>query len=344
MPPTPAPETPAPTFPNFPLTRQCPIRDITMLFALFSWNEYRPDYICLNCHFWYPACLTQNGMNHPKKAFKVIYELNNALPSVQRITIYRHQGFGELFVAFRGTTPRADSLLDKIEGWLYNFAAVETARKLGGPNSPTVGVHHGWWKIWDKSLKNRVINAVVPYVRDSRYKVWVTGHSQGGALSQIAALGIKHYLAYEPPASERVSFTDAFVRPVGFASPRPGKSSFRGHLELALGGLSKNLQQRRVTKMKKCNGNYKYRRDYVTKVPPSWPDVPSTNKWDIYAASERCKCLCCEGRLRPLLSVLKGLHHMESYYEAWGAPSFDPGMWYDRSHPWPCEPSGESKY
>jgi predicted lipase len=83
-------------------------------------------------------------------------------------------------------------------------------------DSGAVQVHRGFLTEWETKLAPRVTAAVKQLLqKHPGSKVYVTGHSKGGALATLAALHLKTVL----PSGQ-------FVGAYTFGSPRAGGSSF----------------------------------------------------------------------------------------------------------------------
>ena len=105
--------------------------------------------------------------------------------------------FGErgAVVVFRGSESRRD--------WRTNFRVLRRRTAIGT-------VHRGFWEAWS-SVRDRV---VAELVRIDPVRVFVCGHSLGGAIATLAAMEIAEVL----PMGQRVQC-------VTFGAPRPGFGS-----------------------------------------------------------------------------------------------------------------------
>jgi predicted lipase len=87
----------------------------------------------------------------------------------------------EIVVAFRGTNGM------DYENWCTNINAFQSDyNSISGAK-----VHTGFLQAY-KDVREKVIHQVTEYIRlPSKMKIFVTGHSLGGALALLAALDIK---------------------------------------------------------------------------------------------------------------------------------------------------------
>ncbi|KAG2422396.1 hypothetical protein HXX76_016080 [Chlamydomonas incerta] len=125
----------------------------------------------------------------------------------------------DVFVIVRGTDSKAD--------WVSDFVAVwDEANTLFGITGSSVKLHAGFKDLyvsmadWLIPTVNNTYNALPPGA-----KIWVTGHSMGGAVAQIASLHLATRLG-----------ADKLGGVVGFASPRVGDAGYRALYDRLLGG------------------------------------------------------------------------------------------------------------
>ncbi len=101
-------------------------------------------------------------------------------------------------VSFRGTE-------QNIEDWITDLSYRHHSRRVLGGR-----IHRGFWKSWT-AVKSKALDSIAS-VRTSRQRLWVTGHSLGGALATLAGRDMPR-----------------FLRPTGvvtFGAPRVGDPSF----------------------------------------------------------------------------------------------------------------------
>ncbi|MFL5327508.1 MAG: lipase family protein [Gemmataceae bacterium] len=100
---------------------------------------------------------------------RTVYPVDTSPPS--SMVAYVCQGDGVMVVVFRGTDDRAD--------WAANLDFITERAKHGG-------VHRGFRKAFD-SLKSDLFRRI----HDAKPKrLWITGHSLGGALSAVCAMDL----------------------------------------------------------------------------------------------------------------------------------------------------------
>jgi hypothetical protein len=87
---------------------------------------------------------------------------------------------GEIIIAFRGTTPFSDSDREKVLVDWVNDAICQLTQAPNVPGSVHAAFSHECNELW-----SWVTGAVLGYL--SPKPLWVTGHSKGGALANIAA-------------------------------------------------------------------------------------------------------------------------------------------------------------
>ena len=120
---------------------------------------------------------------------------------------------GNVLVAFRGSQSPQDFIRDA-EGWLTEY-------RVGGV---VCGVHHGFAEDW-RGVQSKVVFAVknVLHTLPATARVYITGHSLGGALAKLGALG----LAAAGVPVELI---------LTFGQPRVGDALFKAAYNAALGG------------------------------------------------------------------------------------------------------------
>lgn len=138
----------------------------------------------------------------------------------QRVNIYRSDDHGAVIIAWEGTTLQnlpqiINSAVPDIE---FEFVSPDGRLGLKAGSLVSVGWQSQFFKNWDDA-KNKLASVLSQYPND---KLYVTGHSEGGALCQFGALAIEHELGHHVDkvialASPRLgnavyasSFTDTF--------------------------------------------------------------------------------------------------------------------------------------
>ncbi|KAL0050037.1 hypothetical protein WJX82_003243 [Trebouxia sp. C0006] len=132
-------------------------------------------------------------------------------------------GNSTVVVAFRGTASMKNALAD-LQAWRIAHPPMRGTKWLG--TRPLV--HVGFLKSWlAGGLKYKVVSHILEAVRqckqesgsDQPVKIFVTGHSLGGALATLAAFDIRrHLLDNMQSDAEVVCYT--------FAAPRTGNHAF----------------------------------------------------------------------------------------------------------------------
>ncbi|BAZ12571.1 lipase class 3 [Calothrix sp. NIES-4071] len=148
--------------------------------------------------------------------------------------IAQRQDTQDIYVVFRGTANLAE--------WISNFKFVQQSYKQANnpPLCPTIPrtilgeVHRGFYKTYIRPDLGNLIDRIYDFNRDDNYnsirdtiektlsncpansRVFVTGHSLGGALATIATLHIH--------LSERIPIKSPIL--YSFASPRVGDMNF----------------------------------------------------------------------------------------------------------------------
>ena len=156
------------------------------------------------------------------------------------------QGFaarrdGVLLIAFRGTQSLGD--------WLGNL-------NLGRTDRPFGAVHAGFAQAYDY-----VANSVRNYVREHaapKTKIWITGHSLGGAVAAICA-------------AELAGGTD-IAGVYTFGQPRTGDERFKSYIRRRLAGKFRRI----------VNDD-----DIVTRIPPGFQHVGDLIHLGVFGMSSR---------------------------------------------------------
>ncbi|XP_024986847.1 uncharacterized protein LOC112522024 isoform X4 [Cynara cardunculus var. scolymus] len=164
------------------------------------------------------------SLGHPsfiKSEFEKICFLDNSITDTQ-VAIWRDSARKRLVVAFRGTEQvrwkdlRTDLML---------APAGLNPERIGGDFKEEVQVHSGFLSAYD-SVRTRIISlikAATGYQDDgadqaSKWHVYVTGHSLGGALATLLAL--------ELSSSQLAKSGAISVTMYNFGSPRVGNKNF----------------------------------------------------------------------------------------------------------------------
>lgn len=142
-------------------------------------------------------------------------------------------GNGTIVVAFRGTASTMNIMTD-LKAWSMPYPPhprLSSSDTFGGPGKDTivskmfsaaVRVHTGFYKAWSgEGFNARVVDAVVAAARKMEssspgppIRIFVTGHSLGGALACLGAMELKSAL----PDSKLCVYT--------FGAPRVGNQAF----------------------------------------------------------------------------------------------------------------------
>ncbi|KAI5649963.1 hypothetical protein M9H77_35968 [Catharanthus roseus] len=168
--------------------------------------------------------LLATSLGHPsfiKSEFEKICFLDNPNTDTQ-VALWRDTSRKRLVVAFRGTEQAKwkDLLTD-----LMLVPAGLNPERIGGDFKQEVQVHGGFLSAYD-SVRTRIIRLikqVVGYIDDgpqplSKWHVYVTGHSLGGALATLLAL--------ELSSSRLTDLGVISVTMYNFGSPRVGNKKF----------------------------------------------------------------------------------------------------------------------
>jgi triacylglycerol lipase len=130
----------------------------------------------------------------------------------------RQERFGLIFrsktvatrfiVAFRGTDSDSDALEDAV----WEFATFQPYQNSASPTADDVcsgfnGVYSGLGGSMTQTMQQQIFSILLPYQMS---EVYITGHSLGGALSQLFTLDM------------RVSFPYVKIQTINFASPKVG--------------------------------------------------------------------------------------------------------------------------
>lgn len=202
---------------------------------LFFWSRaaYRgiekglPDYVTEENQDKYPytidTCLQTFGM----KEFEYFYE--------ESTDTYAIMGSGNdtVVVSFRGTASNANIMTD-LKAWSVRYEPhpyLTSSDTLGGSDNALsskvfkapVRVHKGFYQAWTaEGFNTRVIDSVVERVNGmiangsepSKIKIYVTGHSLGGALAVLASVEVK------------IALPSQHIEVYTFGAPRVGNVAF----------------------------------------------------------------------------------------------------------------------
>lgn len=142
----------------------------------------------------------------------------------------------EVILAFRGTTPLATPVTSQmLKDWLNDFDA-NLVTASGLPGQVHDGFHKSLASLWG-AIKPALAAAMA---RAPALPLYVTGHSKGGALANLAAMRIARQLNARP-------------RVITFAAAKPGNVEFQKAYDAA---LPQSIR-------------YEYTDDIVPHVPPS---------------------------------------------------------------------------
>lgn len=202
---------------------------------LFLWSRaaYRgmekglPDYVTEENRDKYPytidACLQTFGL----EKFEYFYE--------EKTDTYAIMGSGNdtVVISFRGTASNANIMTD-LKAWSVRYEPhpyLTSSDTLGGSENALsskvfkapVRVHKGFYQAWTaEGFNTRVIDSVVERVNNmiengsdpSKIKIYVTGHSLGGALAGLASVEVK------------IALPSQHVEVYTFGAPRVGNVAF----------------------------------------------------------------------------------------------------------------------
>ncbi|KAJ0967439.1 hypothetical protein J5N97_024356 [Dioscorea zingiberensis] len=157
-----------------------------------------------------------------KSEFEKICFLDNISTDTQ-VAIWRDSLRGRLVVAFRGTE---QAKWKDLRTDLMLIPAGLNPERLGGDFKQEVQVHSGFLSAYD-SVRNRILtlikSAISPFAENdpqctSKWHIYVTGHSLGGALATLLALELS---SSQMARSGLISITM-----YNFGSPRVGNKRF----------------------------------------------------------------------------------------------------------------------
>uniref|UniRef100_A0ACD5USE3 Uncharacterized protein n=2 Tax=Avena sativa TaxID=4498 RepID=A0ACD5USE3_AVESA len=171
---------------------------------------------------WAMLATSMGRSSFIKSDFEKICFLDNGSTDTQ-VALWRDSSRRRLVVAFRGTeqTRWKDLVTD-----LMLVPAGLNPERLGGDFKQEVQVHSGFLSAYD-SVRNRImvlIKHAIGYVDEedaetiSKWHIYVTGHSLGGALATLLAL--------ELSSSQMAKNGVIFVTVYNFGSPRVGNRRF----------------------------------------------------------------------------------------------------------------------
>ncbi|KAK9146329.1 hypothetical protein Sjap_006232 [Stephania japonica] len=165
-----------------------------------------------------------SSLGHPsfiKSEFEKICFLDNTSTDTQ-VALWRDSSRRRLVVAFRGTE---QAKWKDLRTDLMLVPAGLNPERVGGDSKEEVQVHSGFLSAYD-SVRNRLMSLIklsIGIVDDdvkviSKWHIYVTGHSLGGALATLLALELSSSLMARHGA--------IFVTMYNFGSPRVGNKRF----------------------------------------------------------------------------------------------------------------------
>ncbi len=128
-----------------------------------------------------------------------------------------------VIVAFRGTSTDSDGNRADL------YTDLDNRVKLVKVNNREVGIHQGFWTAAN-SVYPEILQRVVTEVDQHNKKVWLTGHSLGGAMAMVTAFRLQYQSGI--PVQGLVSY----------GAPRVGNDWFYKEVERSAAGTSSLIQ------------------------------------------------------------------------------------------------------
>jgi len=173
------------------------------------------------CNYWLNGKIKNVDSTHIDFNYKLLYESKH-YPWDNEWQLWKKDS-DAIISHIRGTTRKNIS-------WMENFyaAMIPSTGDIILPDSqkihykfakdPRASIHVGW-TIGLSYLLSDILEKIKKYNQKGIYKIYITGHSQGGALAHL----LHAYLHYAP--SQIVSKKNQY-KIYAFASPKPGNSYF----------------------------------------------------------------------------------------------------------------------
>jgi len=201
---------------------------LLLSFKAFSQNKWNSNFDkkeALNmlalCNYWLNGKIKNVDSTHIDNNYKLLYESKH-YPWDNEWQLWKKDS-DAIVINIRGTTRKNIS-------WMENFyaAMISATGDITRPDSqkihyqlaqdPRAFVHVGW-TIGLSYLLPDILEKIKKYNQKGIYKIYITGHSQGGALAHL----LQAYLHYAP--SQIISPQNEY-KIYAFASPKPGNSYF----------------------------------------------------------------------------------------------------------------------
>jgi pimeloyl-ACP methyl ester carboxylesterase len=151
--------------------------------------------------------------------FKQLVKGANTNLDIDRATVqlYFKEDHGNLFVVFRGSNCELD--------WWNHMLCIPASIPYDNPDTK-VRIHLGWLLEYKQAgVRDAILARVNTFIKSNpKGKVFITGHSYGGALAAICALDVQYnlqsaYVICIPLSMPRVgnkAFTESFVSRVKY--------------------------------------------------------------------------------------------------------------------------------
>ncbi|KAL9655244.1 hypothetical protein ABK040_009019 [Willaertia magna] len=175
--------------------------------------------------------------------------------------IYHNKQKGVAVIAFRGT------IKNSVKDWINSLSFAQKTATLGPSQTFNAGkVHVGFYNEYFND-RPELLSKLQDLMKSNKLdKIIFTGHSQGGAIAQIAALD---FVLNNPTYSSKISL-------ISFGQPRVGSSEHVGYVNQKVPHIRyvNMFVQAKPNLLglitSSGNINDKEHDDVVTQVPPTW--------------------------------------------------------------------------